>query len=104
MWAASFMGGPKKTLHMAQGLGLFTYPGQVDTNVYFAGNNTTTDSEEGALDSAMAIASYAFGALYPIEGFDPLAWAMFLVFYFEVMFPGASAGHRSHAIRSLHPR
>ncbi|HEU5469667.1 MAG TPA: FAD-dependent oxidoreductase [Actinophytocola sp.] len=104
MWAASFMGGPKSSLHLAQGLGRFDYPGQRDTNVYFAGNNTTTDSEEGALDSAMAIANYAFGAKYPIPGAHPIAVAMFLIFYLDVMFPDAPLQHRLAAVRSLHQR
>ena len=42
----SFMYTSKTQLHNIQGLG----------NIWFAGNNTTTDSEEGALTSAMIIA------------------------------------------------
>lgn len=102
-WAASFLGGPKRALHDAQGFGQFRYPRQVDTNVYFAGNNTTTDSEEGALDSAMAIANYAFGAAYPIEHAPPQALAMFLIFYFDVMFPMVPAHERMAAISGAHP-
>ena len=55
-WTPAFMGGAKSNLHLAQGLGSIRYPGQMNTNVYFAGNNATADSEEGALDAAMIIA------------------------------------------------
>jgi hypothetical protein len=85
MWIPSFMGGPKRQLHLAQGRGWFSVPGQPDSNVYFAGNNTTYDSEEGALISAMAIANYAFGVRYPL-GVHSLAILFYLYFY-RVMFP-----------------
>jgi hypothetical protein len=59
-WTPGFMSGAKAQLHTIQGLG----------NVWFAGNNATTDSEEGAL-----------------------ALAMYYI-YDHVMFPNAGAGSR----------
>jgi glycine/D-amino acid oxidase-like deaminating enzyme len=89
-WTPAFMGGAKGNLHLAQGLGKISYPGQMNTNVYFAGNNTTTDAEEGALDSALAIAEYAFGVDYPFTSFE--AFAMYDI-YRGVMFPSPSTGY-----------
>jgi len=89
-WNPAFMGGAKGQLHIAQGLGNISYPGQMNTNVYFAGNNATADSEEGALDSALALAEYAFGVNYPFPSF--LGYAMYYI-YREVMFPTPNASH-----------
>lgn len=87
MWVPSFMDGPKRSLHRAQGLGAIPYQGQMDTNVYFAGNNTTMDSEEGALVSAMVIAQYAFNVPYPLLPMPhATAIALFGLMY-QVMFP-----------------
>ncbi|HAV76186.1 MAG TPA: hypothetical protein DCX53_02420, partial [Anaerolineae bacterium] len=100
-WTPSAMDGPKTNLYMAQGLGNISYPGQLNTNVYFAGNNTTVDSEDGALMSAMAIANYAFGVNYPLAELSPeslFAFTMYNV-YHNVMFPKQ---HAAHAITSLH--
>lgn len=102
-WTPASMGTAKSNLYMAQGLGGISYLGQMNTNVYFAGNNTTVDSEEGALISAMAIANYAFGVQYPLlDPSDPLfslyAWKMYDL-YHNVMFPKQGI---SHAIASLH--
>jgi hypothetical protein len=100
-WTPSFMTGPKAQLYLAQGLGNIPYAGQMDTNVYFAGNNTTADSEEGALDSAMAMANYAFGVEYPLaalNGDSLFAFFMYNV-YHNVMFPKQNAGH---AIASMY--
>ncbi len=92
-WTPAFMGDAKKNLHLAQGLGNITYPGQMNTNIYFAGNNTTTDSEEGALDAAIAIAEYAFGGQYPFNGWvHPLAHEMYNI-YKDLMFPAPNAAH-----------
>jgi len=85
-WTPAFMGGAKGNLHMAQGLGSIRYAGQMNTNVYFAGNNATADSEEGALDAAMIIGEYAFGVAYPLPSLNPLAWVMYNM-YHNVMFP-----------------
>jgi len=76
-----------------QGLGRFSYPGQLNTNVYFAGNNVVIDSEDGALVSAMAIADYAFGIPYPLPALlkHPLEYAAAIAVYtglYKVMFPG----------------
>ena len=57
------MPGAKKALHLAQGRGAsMSYPGQLDTGIYFAGNNTTADSPEHAVIPGEVIANYAFGA------------------------------------------
>ncbi|HEY6418454.1 MAG TPA: hypothetical protein VIX59_05565 [Candidatus Binataceae bacterium] len=92
-WVASFLDGPKQTTHLMQGLGRFSYPGQLNTNVYFAGNNVVIDSEDGALVSAMAIADYAFGIPYPLPALlkHPLEYAAAIAVYtglYKVMFPG----------------
>ena len=75
-WVASFFDKAKKELHRVQGLG----------HVWFAGNNTTVDSEEGALVSAMAIADEMFDEFkYP---FDLVSEAYFFYRYFQnMMFP-----------------
>lgn len=67
----------KRGLHEVQGLG----------NVWFAGNNCTVDSEEGALIAAIALAK-------KISGFD-VPWDDFLAkqtfgFFEEIMFPKPS--------------
>ena len=82
------MGGAKSQLHIAQGFGNINYPGQMNTNVYFAGNNATADSEEGALDAAMAVAEYAFGVKYPFSGLESIF--MYDV-YKNTMFPPQNA-------------
>lgn len=75
-WVASFFDRAKKELHRIQGLG----------NIWFAGNNTTVDSEEGALVSAMALADHMFPEwVYP---FEPASEAfMFYEHFRGVMFP-----------------
>jgi hypothetical protein len=102
MWLPTFMLDAKKSLHMAQGKGVgLSYPGQVDTNVYFAGNNTTADSLEHAFISGAVIANYAFGAPYPLSGHLE-AWAMYELFYKEFMFPAHSpSARRSRLTESL---
>jgi NAD(P)-binding Rossmann-like domain len=94
MWLPTFMMQAKRNLHLAQGKGVTrTYPGQLDTGIYFAGNNTTADSLEHAFISGEVIANYAFGAHYPL-GLHPLAFAMYDIFYSEFMFPRASVSAR----------
>ena len=101
MWLPTFMLPAKRALHMAQGFGVrgATYPGQLDTGIYFAGNNTTADSLEHAFISGAVIANYAFGAQYPLST-SLLAWGMYDLFYVEFMFPLsvsarlAGLGHR----------
>jgi hypothetical protein len=99
-WTPAFMSGPKGQMHLAQGLGAVPYPGQIDTNVYFAGNNTVADSEEGALDSAIAIAEYAFSVKNPLPSFNPLAWFIYLT-YRNVMFPGFTAARIMSFLRVI---
>lgn len=87
MWIPAFMGGIKKQLHKAQGVGRKSGQSkQFDTNVYFAGNNATLDSEEGALIAAMIIANYAFNIQYPLK-WNPLSYTVYKLFYNKVMFP-----------------
>jgi len=99
-WTPAFMSGAKGELHLAQGLGNISYPGQLDTNVYFAGNNATADSEEGALDGAMVLADYAFDVKYPLESLNPMAWFMYLT-YQHVMFPRHNASSHIPMMYSL---
>ncbi|WKZ49408.1 MAG: NAD(P)-binding protein [Anaerolineales bacterium] len=105
-WTPSAMDGPKTKLYMAQGLGNISYPGQMNTNVYFAGNNTTVDSEDGALMSALAVANYAFGVNYPLTDKSILeslfAYEMYSI-YHNVMFPKQSGetSNAAQAVKSL---
>ena len=95
------MDGPKTKLYMAQGLGNISYPSQMNTNVYFAGNNTTVDSEDGALMSALAIANYAFGVNYPLyDNSLPETLFAFTMYnmYHNIMFPKLNG---SQALTSL---
>jgi hypothetical protein len=77
-WVASFFREAKRALHEIQGLG----------SLWFAGNNTTIDSEEGALLSAMIIAAKLSDFRYPFAKMSS-AWAMYCVFS-ELMFPPRS--------------
>lgn len=107
MWLPSFMWDAKRNLHMAQGKGVnLSYPGQMDTGIYFAGNNTTADSLEHAFISGAVIANYAFGADYPLTGSwrGLEAFAMYYAFYTEFMFPGASPAAAPSRLRQLIPR
>jgi hypothetical protein len=85
-WVASFFRQAKRELHRVQGL----------DNLWFAGNNTTVDAEEGALLSAMIIAQHAAGYRYPFPR-GSLAWVLHGYFH-EQMFPAASRGQ---AVRRL---
>jgi NAD(P)-binding Rossmann-like domain len=82
----SFMYTSKRNLHKIQGLG----------NIWFAGNNTTQDSEEGALTSAMIIA----GKVCPDWEY-PFTWhsEAFLMYEInkdEIMFPFQTSGFWRH--------
>jgi len=91
MWLPSFMLSAKRNLHMAQGKGVsLSYPGQLDTGIYFAGNNLTADSLEHSFISGEIIANYAFGAPFPL-GLHAYAFGMYTLFYDEFMFPKATA-------------
>ena len=103
MWLPQFNLAAKQTMHMAQGPGAVSYPGQSKYPIYFAGNNITADSFEHAYLSGAIIADYAFGARLPVN--DSLtAFAMFELFYEEFMFPQPSTGiHRLRILeRALH--
>ena len=78
-WVASFFDKAKKELHRIQGVG----------HIWFAGNNTTVDSEEGALVSAMILANRLFPEyVYP---FDLASEAYFFYQHFQsTMFPTPS--------------
>lgn len=78
-WVASFFRDAKRSLHAAQGV----------DSLWFAGNNTTIDSEEGALISAMVIASKISEFRYPFARMSS-AWAMYCWFH-ELMFPSRSS-------------
>jgi hypothetical protein len=68
MWLPSFMVKPKLAFHIAQGISphVAARDGQQDTGLWFAGNNLTMDSEEGAFVSAMALVSYLFDIKAPL--------------------------------------
>lgn len=104
-WTPAAMGGAKSNLYRAQGKGNISYDGQMDTNVYFAGNNTTVDSEEGALISALAIANYAFGVEYPFTQLSArslFAFTMYTI-YHDVMFPKENTSHAIASLRQMLP-
>ena len=86
-WVASFFDKAKKDLHRIQGLG----------HIWFAGNNTTVDSEEGALVSAMIVANRIFPEwVYP---FDMVSEAYFFYDHFKsTMFPAPSLSWRLGSI------
>ena len=101
------MGGPKTRLYNAQGKGVsISSPGQQDTNIYFAGNNTTFDAEEGALISAMAMANYAFGVEYPLAALTGDSLFAFFLYnvYNSIMFPSPSATNAVNAAHKQLPR
>ena len=103
-FAPSYAADAKKTLYEAQAPGKSkSYPGQPPTGVYFAGNNTTYDSEDGALEAAMIIAGYAFGVDYPFLNLphddrhlisQALGWFLYSSYY-GIMFPDALEAHPS---------
>jgi predicted NAD/FAD-binding protein len=105
MWLPTFMLQAKQNLHLAQGKGAtLSYPGQLDTGIYFAGNNTTADSLEHAFISGEVIANYAFGAPYPLTGLHPrnlAAFGMYDLFYKEFMFPRSGAAEKLTQTRLL---
>lgn len=94
----TFMVDQKLAFHVAQSISPYHPPqsGQKQTGIYFAGNNLTMDSEEGALMSGLCLAKYAFGVdairtLLPPPGLKDLetwllAAAEFVALY-ELMFP-----------------
>lgn len=107
MWLPTFMLQAKQNLHRAQGRGAsLSYPGQLDTGIYFAGNNTTADSLEHAFISGEVIANYAFGAAYPLAGLhlrNLAAFGMYDLFYSEFMFPKSDVSARLSHLRQVIP-
>ena len=97
MWLPSFMWEQKLLLRDAQSISPYyaALPSQKQTGIYFAGNNLTMDSEEGALVSAMALARYAFNVdsidlvldARVLDGQAVLARLLYLGM-FNLMFPG----------------
>jgi len=103
MWLPQFMLKEKQQLHMAQGPGKYSYPGQSTYPIYFAGNNTTADSLEHAFISGAIIADYAFDSPLPVFS-NVLAFAMYFLFYTEFMFPGITAPElRAHLLNMTAP-
>lgn len=77
-WSASYFGPAKLQLHEIQGLG----------GMWFAGNNTTTDSEEGALISGLVIAGKLAPTFDYVEEMQPSLSAMVMYQLFaNIMFP-----------------
>jgi predicted NAD/FAD-binding protein len=107
MWLPTFMLPAKQALHMAQGKGVsLSYPGQLDTGIYFAGNNTTADSLEHAFISGEVIANYAFGAAYPLAGLhlrNLAAFGMYDLFYNDFMFPKSGVSAKLAHLRQVIP-
>jgi NAD(P)-binding Rossmann-like domain len=103
LWLPDSMKNSTKNVYVAQGAGGINGGNgplpNTGTNLYFAGNNTTMDSVEGALVSAMVIANYAFGVAYPmpLEPLTATALAMYLYQYLGLMFPVSDAATR-HAL------
>lgn len=103
MWLPTFMLKAKQDLHLAQGIGAtLSYPGQLDTGIYFAGNNTTADSMEHAFISGAVIANYAFGSPYPLDSLTGLA--MYELFYKEFMFPAKTVSAKKSRLFDAHRR
>lgn len=110
MWLPSFMWHQKMKMRNAQGVSphVTALPIQKDTHIYFAGNNLTMDSEEGALVSAMAVASYAYdidplamvlGLTWPLDPQAIVARVFYLAMY-NMMFPGLDF-NIAHLAKSL---
>ncbi len=94
MWMPTYMVEQKLAFHMAQSISPFhpPRPGQQKTGIYFAGNNLTMDSEEGALMSALCLAKYAFGVdatrtLLPPPGLKDLETWFLAVAEFDELYP-----------------
>lgn len=102
MWLPTFMMDAKKALHHAQPPGAsLSYPGQLETGIYFAGNNTTADSLEHAFLSGAIIGNYGWDAPYPLDSL--LGFGMYELFYKEFMFPAASASEKLARRAEGHP-
>src|SRR6185436_10483678 len=93
LWLPGSMEQSTKVVYRAQGAGGIdggkSWLPNTGTNLYFAGNNTTMDSVEGALVSAMVIANYAFGVPYslPLRPLTAAGFALFAYLYLGLMFP-----------------
>ena len=104
MWLPSFFWDAKRAFHAAQGISTNSavppLSGQADTHVYFAGNNLTMDSAEGAILAAMVTGHYAFGlpvtdmiTTGPNLGTGRSIAALLAYFaFYELMFPSLNIG------------
>ena len=117
MWLPFFMEAQKQAFHLAQGASQYQtpYPNQSKTGIFFAGNNLTMDSEEGALASALVVADYAFDIPYanlllPVSlGSKPwevyaLALAEIYALYHRLMFPSAKGSGAAPVLQRLSAR
>jgi predicted NAD/FAD-binding protein len=109
-FAPSVVSPARKALYNAQAPGKSrSYPTQKPTGVYIAGNNTTYDSEDGALEAAMIIAGWAYDVPYPLlrAGLHTHLWPAQLIghwiysTYFDLMFPGHAPSDPSHRLWGL---
>ena len=107
LWLPGSMEQSTKVVYRAQGAGGLnggkSWLPNTGTNLYFAGNNTTMDSVEGALVSALVIANYAFGVPYsmPLKPLTAAALSMFCYLYLGLMFPTPSDGVRRAITQQL---
>jgi hypothetical protein len=88
-WFASFYREAKLALRRIQGVG----------NVWFGGNNTTFDSEEGALVSALAVAAQISDFDYPFNRFSSAA--LLFAYFREALFPSKSTRERIARVLQL---
>ena len=107
LWLPGSMEKSTKVVYRAQGAGGIdggkSWLPNTGTNLYFAGNNTTMDSVEGALVSAMVIANYAFGVPYslPLRPLTAAGFALFAYLYLGLMFPVEASSLRQALTHKL---
>jgi hypothetical protein len=100
MWLPTFMMSQKEAFGTAQGVSPawnnpLGPPGKRFSNLFFAGNNLTMDSEEGAFGSAMALAKYMFNIDSPKciasgGGLEEFMGEAEFWFFYELMFDMSS--------------
>ena len=106
MWLPSFMMSQKEQFGTVQGVSPTNHNPIVvsprrRSNVFFAGNNLTMDSEEGAFGSAMALAKYMFDIDAPrciagAGGFEQEFGVAEYLFFYELMFDMADDGQGAY--------